>query len=74
MRKEPWVIFIRPLHMPSTMEVRRNPAATINMVAIKIVLVLENPANAPLASMHPVMYRAAMENMAVSHIGILFNM
>ena len=56
------------------MEVRRNPAATINMVAIKIVLVLENPANAPLASMHPVMYRAAMENMAVSHIGILFNM
>ena len=59
--------------MVSTREVRRNPAATMNMVAIKMVLLLAKPLRAPVSSMQPVMYRAAMESMAVTHMGILLS-
>ena len=72
--KLPLVSFMIAPHIPSTKDVRRNPAATINMVAIKSVFTFEKPDKAPAASIQPVKYNAVREIIAVSHIGILFSM
>ena len=57
--------------MLSTRDVLWKPAATTNMVAMRMVFTLENPDRASPELIQPVAYRAVMETMAVTHMGIL---